>query len=208
MKGIRYLSVVILTCFAASGFSQTLHMVLEPDSDPAGLYLATFDSIDYFESGIASSAGFINNKIGVGYSLKGFTFDGKYRMLLEPDSDPAGLYLATFDTIDDFKSGVASSAGFINNQIGTGYSVGGFTFDGQYRMLLEPDSDPAGLYLATFDTIGDFESGIASSAGFINNQIGSGYSVGGFANQPVPEPGTILALSLGGLALLRRQKRA
>jgi hypothetical protein len=137
-----------------------------------------------------------------------------YNLLLERDVDVGGtdLFLITFPTLDDF----VNSTNFtqFNTQIplDANFSVGGFTYDGAYQLLLERDVDLGGtdLFLISFPTIDD----LIDSTGFtqFNTQIplDANFSAGGFAYDgfppsepppPIPLPATSLLL-LGGIGAL------
>jgi PEP-CTERM motif len=144
----------------------------------------------------------------------------QYRLLLENNADAAGgseIFLATFGTFADLLSANLSGASFSQLDINPNFSVGGLTYDGQYRLLLENNADAAGgseIFLATFGSFADLLSANLSSASFSQLDINPNFSVGGFSFEPdastsVPEPGTIALLGLGlaGLATLRRRKQ-
>ncbi len=109
----------------------------------------------------------------------------QYRLLLESDANAAGgseIFLASFGSFADLLSGNTSSASFSQLDINSGFSVGGLTYDGQYRLLLESDANAAGgseIFLASFGSFADLLSGNTSSASFSQLDINSGFSVAG-----------------------------
>ena len=149
------------------------------------IFLASFGSFADVLSGNFASASFSQLNIGAGYSVGGLTYDGQYRLLLESDANAAAgseIFLATFGSFADVLSGNFASASFSQLNIGAGYSVGGLTYDGQYRLLLESDANAAAgseIFLASFGSFADVLSGNFASASFSQLNIGAGYSVGG-----------------------------
>jgi hypothetical protein len=108
-------------------------------------------------------------------------------LVLESDEDrPAGqeVFLASYDTLEDFIAGAFASIGFTAIDIAADFSIAGFTFsDTGYHLLLESDEDrPAGqeVFLASFDTLGNFIAADFASIGFTAIDIAADFSIAGF----------------------------
>ncbi len=213
----------------ASGFSVggltydgQYRLLLESNADAGAgseIFLASFGSYADVLSGNFSDASFSQLNIASGFSVGGLTYDGQYRLLLESNADAGAgseIFLASFGSYADVLSGNFSDASFSQLNIASGFSVGGLTYDGQYRLLLESNADAGAgseIFLASFGSFADVLSGNFSDASFSQLNIASGFSVGGFSFEPdstasVPEPGTLtlVALGLAGLAAVRRRK--
>jgi hypothetical protein len=137
-------------------------------------------------------------------------------LVLESDEDrPAGqeVFLASYDTLEDFIAGAFASIGFTAIDIAADFSIAGFTFsDTGYHLLLESDEDrPAGqeVFLASFDTLGNFIAADFASIGFTAIDIAADFSIAGFTMEfqlddlpvKVPEPSSVGLLLLGLLGL-------
>ena len=93
--------------------------------------------------------------------------------------------------------------------------MGGLSYDGLYRLLLESDIDEVGgneIWISTFDTYEDLIN-FNQSGEYSDINIATGWSVGGLAweweqKHNVPEPATIVLISLGlaGIGYSRRRK--
>jgi acyl-CoA-binding protein len=182
------------------------------ESDPGGLNnvnLFSYDSLADLKALNASSSSFLNFASGV--SMSGLTFDGnQYHALFE--SDPGGLNnvnLFSYDSFADLKALNASSSSFLN--FASGVSMSGLSFDGnQYHALFE--SDPGGLNnvnLFSYDSLADLKALNASSSSSLN--FASGVSMSGltFDNQylvTIPEPNSLILLTLGLLTAIRGKK--
>jgi len=211
--------------FAGLAFDGQYRAILESDTDTAqgGQFLiATFDTFADFISGNNSGGQFASWNNTPGFSFGGLAYDGQYRLVLESDTDTAqgGLYAGfTFDTFADLLSGNNSGGQFATANVTTGFSLGGFAYDGQYRAILEQDSDGpnGGPYAGvTYDTFDDFLAGANSGAQFVSSNNTPGFSFGGLAYDgskltvtPVPLPAG-LPLTLSGflaLSVLARRPR-
>ncbi len=82
------------------------------------------------------------------FILTSYTAHGsQYRLLLERNADAAGgseVFLATFGSFADLLNSTVASAAFSQVNINPDFRVGGLTYDGQYRLLLERNADAAG----------------------------------------------------------------
>lgn len=179
------------TLFALSALSSqaaTITAVLESDNNRFGgaevfqLSANTFD--DLFNANLAA-AGFSDLNIGANFSIKGLAHDGQYRMLLESEGDRnagAEILELTFATYDDLLNADFASINFTQIDLAPQFSLGGLAFDGQYRLLLETDTDElAGSEVAyvTFDTYDDLINSNIDTLGFTQLNIGPEFSIGG-----------------------------
>jgi hypothetical protein len=87
------------------------------------------------------------------FSVGGFTYDGTYQLILERDVDVGGtdLFLISFPTLDDFVNSTNFTQFNTQIPVDPAFSVGGFTYDGTYQLILERDVDVGGtdLFLIT-----------------------------------------------------------
>jgi hypothetical protein len=152
--------------------------------------------------------------------LPGAATASTYNLLLERDVDVGGadLFLISFPTLDDFVNSTNFTQFNTQIPVDPAFSVGGFTYDGTYQLILERDVDVGGtdLFLISFPTLDD----LIASTGFtqFNTQIplDPAFSVGGFAYDgfpsseppppPIPLPATSLLL-LGGIGALMAGRR-
>jgi hypothetical protein len=152
--------------------------------------------------------------------LPGAATASTYNLLLERDVDVGGadLFLISFPTLDDFVNSTNFTQFNTQIPVDPNFSVGGFTYDGTYQLILERDVDVGGtdLFLISFPTLDDF----VNSTNFtqFNTQIpvDPAFSVGGFAYDgyplseppppPIPLPATSLLL-LGGIGALMAGRR-
>lgn len=176
----------------ASAFdAPEFHLLLESDSDSGSgseVILFNFATLQDVGDGHLSSGLFSLLDIPPAFSTGGMTYDGsQFHVLLESDSDSSGgseVFLASYDSFQDFLDGNASSGSFSQLNISSTFSVHGFTFDGlQYHVLLETDADAAGgseLFLISYDSLQDLLADNASSGIFCTFSITSTFSTGGF----------------------------
>ncbi len=138
-------------------------------------------------------------------------------VLLESDADAAGgseVYLASYASLADLLADSPSApTQFLPINVASGFSIGGFAYDGSYRLLLESDADAAGgseVYLASYASLADFLADSPSApTQFLPINVASGFSTVGYANvssgAPVPEPATwmfmIAGFGIGGGAI-------
>ena len=223
---IFFMSLVGLL-FSLQAKAATFNMMLETDSNEtagAEIFMASFDNYADLLSGNVSSSDFSQLNIGQNFSVGGLAYDGQYRMMLETDTNEAGgaeIFMASFDSFMDLLDGNVSSSDFSQLNIGQNFSVGGLAYDGQYRMMLETDTNEAGgaeIFLASFDNYADLLSGSLSSSDFSQLNIGQNFSVGGltsnFADEnpgipPVPVPAAVWLFGsalIGLLGFSRRRK--
>jgi hypothetical protein len=221
---IGFTAIDIAADFSIAGFTFSdtgFHLLLQSNEDrPAGqeVFLATYNTIDDFFAADFATIGFTAIDIAADFGIAGFTFsDTGYHLLLESKEDrPAGqeVFLATYDTIDDFIAADFATIGFTAIDIAADFSIAGFTFsDTGYHLLLQSDEDrPAGqeVFLASYNTIDDFIAANFASIGFTAIDIAADFSIRGFTMEfelgdpdvRVSEPSSISTLLLGVLGLI------
>jgi hypothetical protein len=154
--------------------------------------------------------------VGAGFSIAGFTYDGQYRILAESDADAAGgseVFLRTYATLDDLLIDNKGPGGFSALNVDAGFSIAGFTYDGQYRILAESDADAAGgseVFLRTYATFDDLLIDNKGPGGFSALNVGAGFSIAGMASEaaaPVPEPPVTALLALGLISVWFTRRR-
>jgi hypothetical protein len=150
-----------------------------------------------------------------------------FRLLLERDTDAnagAELFLATYPTFDALLAGSLTQSGFSQIDIGSTFSAGGLAYDGQYRLLLERDTDAnagAELFLATYPTFDALLDASLTQSGFSQIDIGSTFSAGGLAYEtsagnggpdmgavPLPASGPFLMVGLVLVAAFGSKNRS
>ena len=186
--GVAGLLVTLL--FSATAQAGPFRMLLESDEDRAddfevfGLSYPTFD--DLLDHN-ADLDGFGGLNIGPQFSIGGLAYDGQYRLLVERDTDAetgSEVAFATFETYEDLLSGNVTEQGFTQLNIGANFGVGGFAYDGQYRLLVESNEDRLGgseIALASFASFDDLVDSQIASQGFSQLNVGAGFNVTGFA---------------------------
>jgi hypothetical protein len=140
-----------------------------------------------------------------------------YNLLLERDTDSAAgteLFAVSYNSYADFLDNTVASSAFSAININSSFSAGGFAFDGnQYHLLLERDTDSAAgteLFAVSYNSYADFLDNTVASSAFSAININSSFSAGGFASDwspaaTVPEPGTLLLMSIGVVSIGCRQ---
>jgi len=112
-------------------------------------------------------------------------------MLIKRDTDAfpgQEVFAITFDTFDDLLASDFSAAGvgFSQLDLAFDFDIAGLAYDGQYRMLIERDTDAfpgQEVFAITFDTFEDLlESNITSvGTGFSQLNIAPNFDIGGLA---------------------------
>ncbi len=125
--------------------------------------------------------------IGPDYSIAGSAYDGDYLTLVERNTDSATNEVVLLrQTRAQLIAG--DTLGTVINtalNIAPNYSIGGFLFDGQYRLLLEPDAATSGLDVValTINALDDLIQGKAFTFQLQTTliPINPAFSIGGFA---------------------------
>lgn len=193
MRTIIYCGVACLAGFlsiTSTATASTFRVMLESDENRAAgaeIFMASYGTYEDVVSSNAASLGFSQLDVGANFSVGGLAYDGQYRVMLESnDNRGAGaeVFMASFDTFDDLMSANAASLSFSQLNVGTDFSVGGFAYDGQYRVMLESDENRnagAEIFMASYDTFDDLLAANAASLGFSQLNVGTNFSVGGLA---------------------------
>lgn len=193
------------------------------------VYIATYATFDDLLRGDRSEVVLWHDSNLMGWSYRGLAFDGQFRTLVETRDDRVVTptlhevlfeSYATFDDLLTFRR--SRSYDSIPFDVPAGYSIGGFAYDGQYRLLWETDSDVSiGLgvlswevALTSYSTFDDLitVSNMFSQASQMdlseNMSIrGLAYETPGpFAPTAIPAPATGV-LFFGSLALLPLMRR-
>ena len=196
---------------AGLAYDGAYRMLVESNDDRDGgseVFAATYDSYDDLIAGNIDDGAFTQLNIGPNFSIGGLAYDGNFRMLVESNEDrPAGseVFAISYESFDDLLSATFMSGGFSAINIGPVFDIGGFVFDGAYRMLLESNDDRAAgseVFQASFANFDEVLTSTFLSTGFTDLNIGPNFGVRGFAYEPdvlvaVPE---VRAASLMGLA--------
>jgi hypothetical protein len=139
-------------------------------------------------------------------------------VLFETDEDAgrgAEVFLGSYATLEDLLVN-PSSSGFLDVDLASSFSISGFAYDGQYRVLFETDEDAgrgAEVFLGSYATLEDLLV-TTSSSGFLDVDLASSFSIAGFAQQKgdtpnvVPLPATfwLMFAGLGILGIHRRRR--
>ena len=186
--GVAGLLVTLL--FSATAQAGPFRMLLESDEDRAGdseIFGLSYPTFDDLLDHNADLNGFGGLNIGPQFNIGGLAYDGAYRLLVERNSDAAAgaeVAFATFETYEDLLAGSFTEQGFTQLNIGANFRVGGFAYDGQYRLLVESNEDRQGgneIALASFASFDDLVDSQIASQGFSQLNVGAGFNVTGFA---------------------------
>lgn len=118
---------------------------------------------------------FTDIDIAANFDMVGLAYDGAYRLLVESKDDAVAgseIIAATYNTFSDLQNGNLSSVSSTQVNLAPFFTVGGFAYDGQYRLLLESDDDrDAGseVLAVTYDSFDELVKGSFSSVA--NTQI-------------------------------------
>jgi len=132
---------------------------------------------------------FLPLNVSEDFSIGDFAYDGSYHVLLESNVDVGAnneVYLLNYASYADLLGNVQSpTSQFLPLNVSTEFSIGGFTYDGSYHLLLE-SNDNAGanneVYLLNYASYADLLGNVQSNTSqFLPLNISTEFSLGGFA---------------------------
>lgn len=140
--------------FHVAGFvvaSSDYRMILQSNTDQAAgaeVYIISYISYANFIAGIPSLVGFSDINVLSTRKIADIAFDGRYLLLLETRTDQSGggneAYLYVYNDIAALFGDITGGPYALSLDVPSGWDIVGLTFDGNYRLLMESNTDQPG----------------------------------------------------------------
>ena len=133
----------------------------------------------------------------------------------ESDGDASGgseVFQRNYSSLNDLLIDNKGPGGFSALDVGPGFSIVGASYDGQYHILAESDTNTTGgseVFLRTYATLDDILNDNKGPGGFSALDVGPGFSIAAMTSESavsVSEPSAVALLLTGLIALGFKRK--